>query len=95
MHCRSGRANVNCRILPDERVEDVRTALVRAIDDAAVSVTHSYGEPHTPTIRLDQTVVALIAKAASVVSPCRLSLCSRSAVPTASSSGKSASMSTA
>ncbi|MFZ5624994.1 MAG: M20/M25/M40 family metallo-hydrolase [Gemmatimonadota bacterium] len=33
------RANVNCRILPDESPEDVRRTLVRVIGDSQVSVT--------------------------------------------------------
>jgi acetylornithine deacetylase/succinyl-diaminopimelate desuccinylase-like protein len=31
-------ATVNCRILPDETIEQVRTALVRVVDDPAVSI---------------------------------------------------------
>lgn len=56
------RANVNCRILPDERVEAIRSALAGAIDDASVSVVHSYGE-------LDPAVMALIARAANETWP--------------------------
>lgn len=63
------RANVNCRILPDERVEGIRTALVNAIDDPAVSVVHSTGQSHTPPIKLDRNVMALITKAAAAVWP--------------------------
>jgi acetylornithine deacetylase/succinyl-diaminopimelate desuccinylase-like protein len=63
------RANVNCRILPDEGVEDIRTALVKAIDDPSVSVVHATGESHTPPIKLDRNVMALITKAAGTVWP--------------------------
>jgi acetylornithine deacetylase/succinyl-diaminopimelate desuccinylase-like protein len=63
------RANVNCRILPDERVEDIRAAIVAAIDDPTVTVVHSTGEAQTPPIKLDQDVMALITRAAAEVWP--------------------------
>jgi acetylornithine deacetylase/succinyl-diaminopimelate desuccinylase-like protein len=63
------RANVNCRILPDERVDDVRAALVRVIDDPAVSVGHDQGQHVAPAVRLDQAVMDLIARAAAAVWP--------------------------
>jgi acetylornithine deacetylase/succinyl-diaminopimelate desuccinylase-like protein len=63
------RANVNCRILPDERVDDVRAALVRVIDDPEVSVRHDQGQQVAPAVRLDQAVMDLIAKAAAAVWP--------------------------
>jgi acetylornithine deacetylase/succinyl-diaminopimelate desuccinylase-like protein len=63
------RANVNCRILPGESPEAVRTALVRVIDDPAVSVVQSAGEPNGPAVRLDPAVMATITRAANVVWP--------------------------
>ena len=34
------RANVNCRIVPGETEEEVRSALVRVLNDPTVSVSH-------------------------------------------------------
>jgi acetylornithine deacetylase/succinyl-diaminopimelate desuccinylase-like protein len=63
------RANVNCRILPDENPAETRAALVSAIDDPAVSVTQSAGVRDAPPIRLDPAVMALITRAAGAVWP--------------------------
>jgi len=41
----AARATINCRIVPDESVEDVRAALVRVIADDQISVSH----PNQPT----------------------------------------------
>ena len=41
----TARAKVNCRILPGESIENVRTALVRALADDQITVTH----PNEPT----------------------------------------------
>jgi acetylornithine deacetylase/succinyl-diaminopimelate desuccinylase-like protein len=37
----SARATINCRIVPGEATEDVRAALVRALADDQISVTHA------------------------------------------------------
>ena len=63
------RANVNCRILPGQSPEAIRTALVGAIGDPAVSVTQAQGQKSGPAVRLDPSVMALITKAAGVVWP--------------------------
>ena len=63
------RANVNCRILPGETPAEVRAALVKAIDDATVTVTQTAGVPVAPAVRLDPAVMALITRAAGVVWP--------------------------
>jgi len=44
-------------------------ALVRAIDDASVSVVHAGGELDAPAVRLDPAIMTLIGQAANVVWP--------------------------
>ena len=63
------RANINCRVLPDERVEDLRAAIVRVIDDAEVRVTDDDSARSSQAIQLDPAVMDLITKAASAVWP--------------------------
>lgn len=63
------RANVNCRILPGDTPEQIRTALVKAVDDTGVSVTQAAGIQDAPAVRLDPAVMALITKASGVVWP--------------------------
>jgi acetylornithine deacetylase/succinyl-diaminopimelate desuccinylase-like protein len=63
------RANVNCRILPGETPAEIRAALVKAIDDPAVSVTQTAGVQNAPLVRLDPAVMALITRAAGAVWP--------------------------
>ena len=63
------RANVNCRILPGETPAEIRAALIKAIDDTAVTVTQTAGVQEAPSVRLDPAVMALITKAAGVVWP--------------------------
>jgi acetylornithine deacetylase/succinyl-diaminopimelate desuccinylase-like protein len=46
----TARATVNCRIVPSESVEDVRAALVRALGDEQISVSHpNVSHPNEPT----------------------------------------------
>jgi acetylornithine deacetylase/succinyl-diaminopimelate desuccinylase-like protein len=51
----SATATVNCRMLPSASVDEVRAALVRAIDDEAVEVNpqHSYKEAPASPMRAD------------------------------------------
>ena len=63
------RANVNCRILPGETPAEIRAALVKAIDDPAVTVAQTAGPPNAPAVRLDPAVMALITRAAGAVWP--------------------------
>lgn len=63
------RANVNCRILPGETPAQIRAALVKAIDDASVTVTQTAGVQKAPPVRLDPAVMALITRAAGAVWP--------------------------
>ena len=63
------RANVNCRILPGDTPAEIRAALVKAIDDPAVTVTQTAGVQDAPSVRLDPAVMALITKASGVVWP--------------------------
>lgn len=64
------RANVNCRLLPDDRVESVQAALIAAISDPDVKVTVTYGpDGPPPAIVLDPGVMALIERAATEVWP--------------------------
>jgi acetylornithine deacetylase/succinyl-diaminopimelate desuccinylase-like protein len=64
------RANVNCRLLPDDRPEAVQASLVAAIADPEVKVTATIApkEP-PPAIALDPAVMALVTRAAGVVWP--------------------------
>ena len=63
------RANVNCRILPGDTPADIRAALIKAIDDTAVTVTQTAGVQDAPPVRLDPAVMALITKASGAVWP--------------------------
>lgn len=63
------RANVNCRILPGETPAQARAAIVKAIDDPAVTVTQTAGVQKAPPVRLDPAVMALITKASGIVWP--------------------------
>jgi acetylornithine deacetylase/succinyl-diaminopimelate desuccinylase-like protein len=63
------RANVNCRILPAETPAQIRAALIKAIDDPAVSVTQTQGLQTAPSVHLDPAVMALVTRAAGVVWP--------------------------
>ena len=64
------RANVNCRLLPDEPVEAVRSALVTAIADPDVKVTVTVAPSAPPAqIVLDPAVMAFIERAAQKVWP--------------------------
>ena len=42
-------ANVNCRILPDEKVEDVRARLVAAVNDTSVHITTNRADRDSPS----------------------------------------------
>jgi acetylornithine deacetylase/succinyl-diaminopimelate desuccinylase-like protein len=63
------RANVNCRILPGDGVEMVKAAIVKAVNDPAIAVTHSSGNPAPAPVRLDPAVMDHISHAAAVVWP--------------------------
>lgn len=63
------RANVNCRIFPGETPAEVQAALVRAIDDPKVTVTHTSGVGSSPQPRIDAAVLGLIAKASEATWP--------------------------
>jgi acetylornithine deacetylase/succinyl-diaminopimelate desuccinylase-like protein len=63
------RANVNCRIFPGEAPAEVQAALVRAIDDPKVSVTHTSGVQSSPQPHVDPGVLALITKASEATWP--------------------------
>jgi acetylornithine deacetylase/succinyl-diaminopimelate desuccinylase-like protein len=63
------RANVNCRIFPGESPAEVQAALVRAIDDPKVAVTHTSGVQSSPQPRVDPDVLRLITKASETTWP--------------------------
>jgi acetylornithine deacetylase/succinyl-diaminopimelate desuccinylase-like protein len=63
------RANVNCRIFPGETPAEVQAALVQAIGDPKVSVTHTSGLSSSPQPRIDAAVLGLITKAAEATWP--------------------------
>jgi len=63
-------ANVNCRIFPADAVEDVRAALIKAIDDPQVSVA-PFGSigARAPVPPLDAAIMGPVRKAAAKVFP--------------------------
>jgi acetylornithine deacetylase/succinyl-diaminopimelate desuccinylase-like protein len=63
------RAIVNCRVFPGETPEDVKAALVRAIDDPTVSVAHTSGVQSSPQPRVDPDVLRLITQASQATWP--------------------------
>jgi acetylornithine deacetylase/succinyl-diaminopimelate desuccinylase-like protein len=63
------RANVNCRIFPGETPAEVQAALIRAIDDPKVTVTHTSGVASSPQPRVDGDVLRLITKASETTWP--------------------------
>ena len=64
------RANVNCRIFPGSPAEDVRQALIRAVDDPKVTVAFA-GEPAPATVtpRLTPNVLGPIEKVSAQMWP--------------------------
>ena len=62
-------ATVNCRILPDETIEQVRAALVRVIDDSAVSVEPLERFGSGPPSRLDAPALGAVRTAAAEIWP--------------------------
>ena len=63
------RANVNCRILPGDTVEMVQASIVKAVNDASVTVTHSSGQATPAPVHLDPAVMDHISHAAGIVWP--------------------------
>ncbi|HEY2137161.1 MAG TPA: M20/M25/M40 family metallo-hydrolase, partial [Xanthobacteraceae bacterium] len=65
----SARATVNCRILPDEAVDEVGRTLVRLIDDPKIAVI-PLGEPVlSPPSRLDPELMATVGRLAGEMWP--------------------------
>lgn len=63
-------ATVNCRILPDSSVEEVRKALVDVVADPEVSVTpREHGSPSTPPPPLSDAVLGPVKTAAAQIWP--------------------------
>ena len=64
------RANVNCRILPGEGVEEVRQALVKVLADDAIKVT-TVGEPSpvSPPPSLSKSIMGPVEKVAAKMWP--------------------------
>ena len=63
-------ANVNCRILPGEKVEDVRLALVRVINDTGISVeTVGKPSPVSPPPPLNTRIMGPATKVAAAMWP--------------------------
>jgi len=61
----TARATVNCRIVPGESVEDVRTTLVRALGDDQISVSHPNEPTTSPPSVLDDNLRGAIEKTAA------------------------------
>ena len=62
------RANVNCRIVPGETEEEVRSALVRVLNDPTISVTHP-APRQNPASPLRPDVLAAVGRATAAVYP--------------------------
>ncbi len=58
----TARATVNCRILPNEKVEDVRLTLARLVDDPKISVTISGHAVLSPPSPLNPELMSAIDK---------------------------------
>jgi acetylornithine deacetylase/succinyl-diaminopimelate desuccinylase-like protein len=63
------QATVNCRILPDETIEQVRAALVRVVDDPAVSIEPLADFGSGPPSRLDGPALAAVRKVTAEIWP--------------------------
>jgi len=61
----AARATLNCRILPGESVEEVRTTLVRALGDDQISVSHPNAPTTSPPSVLDENLLRAIEKTAA------------------------------
>jgi acetylornithine deacetylase/succinyl-diaminopimelate desuccinylase-like protein len=61
----TARATVNCRIVPGESVEDVRTTLVRALGDDQISVSHPNEPTTSPPSVLNGSLLDAIEKTAA------------------------------
>ncbi len=62
------RANVNCRIVPGETEEEVRSALVRVLNDPTISVSHP-APRQNPASPLRPDVLAAVDRATAAVYP--------------------------
>ena len=62
------RANVNCRIVPGETEEEVRSALIRALDDPTISVSRP-SPRQNPASPLRPEVLAAVDRATAAVYP--------------------------
>jgi acetylornithine deacetylase/succinyl-diaminopimelate desuccinylase-like protein len=54
------RANVNCRILPDESADDVRNTLIAVMGDTSISITNRTGSQDSPPSPLTPALLATI-----------------------------------
>lgn len=65
----SARATVNCRVLPDEPVENVQRALVRIIDDPKVAITPKGTAVLSPPSPLNPELMRAVAKLSAEMWP--------------------------
>ncbi|HVG51782.1 MAG TPA: M20/M25/M40 family metallo-hydrolase, partial [Xanthobacteraceae bacterium] len=56
----TARATVNCRVLPDEKIENVTQTLTRVLDDAKISVTPVGKAVLSPASPLDPVVMSAV-----------------------------------
>jgi len=54
------QANINCRVLPGEPIEDVQKMLVRVVDDNQISVTPTLIDPSSKPSPLDPEIVQAV-----------------------------------
>ncbi|PWT85858.1 MAG: peptidase M20, partial [Proteobacteria bacterium] len=61
----TARATVNCRVVPDEKIEDVRALIVGALADEQISVSHPIEPTTSPPSPLDENLLRVIERTAA------------------------------
>jgi acetylornithine deacetylase/succinyl-diaminopimelate desuccinylase-like protein len=63
------RANVNCRILPDESADDIRNVLIAVMGDTSISITNRTGAQDSPPSPLTPALLQTIEQTTAEVWP--------------------------
>jgi acetylornithine deacetylase/succinyl-diaminopimelate desuccinylase-like protein len=63
------RANVNCRILPDESADDVRNTLIAVMGDTSVSISNRTGTQDSPPSPLTPALLQMIEQSTAEMWP--------------------------
>src|SRR5262249_38684511 len=61
----TARATVNCRVVPDEKIEEVRALIIGALADEQISVSHPIEPTTSPPSPLDEGLLRLIERTAA------------------------------